>query len=74
MVSKSIDTGDEADGATAESFVIYYNDNIPPHHPAATLKKLRDFQEQHPSLFSDDRAWYVYKHRKRFMDWLVSHR
>jgi len=58
---------------SASEFVAYYNNNIPTGFPRATLNKLAEFRQSHPMLFKEDDKWIIDKHRKRFMDWMVSH-
>jgi hypothetical protein len=60
-------------GKSAEVFIEYYNKNIPDSFPQATQKNLSAFQAQYPSLFEEDGQWIINKHRKKYMDWLVSH-
>jgi len=60
-------------GQGAEAFIEYYNKNIPTAFPHATRKSLKEFQSQYPSLFGDSGEWIINKHRKKYMDWLVSH-
>jgi len=67
-------TDENAEEATPKAFMAYYNDNIPDAFPRATLRTLRDFQSQYPSLFKKEDVWSINKHRKKFMDWLSSHR
>jgi hypothetical protein len=75
-VINSKDTKEDVNliGQTADVFIEYYNDNIPATFPHATHKALNAFQKQYPSLFEEDRKWNINKHRKKFMDWLVSHK
>ncbi|HLD26280.1 MAG TPA: hypothetical protein VJC05_04540 [Candidatus Andersenbacteria bacterium] len=61
-------------GTSADVFVKYYNENIPQNFPLATLEALAEFRKRHPSLFKADEKWIIHKHRKKFMDWLISHR
>lgn len=61
-------------GTSAAIFLQNYNENIPVAFPHATTKTLEKFQSTHPTLFKDSREWIVDKHRKKFMDWLVSNR
>ena len=60
-------------GTSTEVFIEYYNKNIPDTFPHATHKTLKEFQTQYPSLFKEDRKWTINKHRKKYMDWLISH-
>ena len=61
-------------GTSAAVFLQNYNENIPGVFPQATTKTLEKFQTTHPSLFKGNNEWIVDKHRKKFMDWLVSNR
>ncbi len=49
-----------------------YNKNIPENLPRVTIKMLREFQAQNPSLFKHGNAWSIERHRKKVMDWLYS--
>ena len=60
-------------GVFSEAFAEYYNKNIPNGFPRVTLKTLAEFHKGHPSLFKNDDKWIIDKHRKKLMDWLVSH-
>lgn len=59
---------------SAEAFIEYYNDNIPAAFPKVTVATLGEFQNRYPALFKESGAWVIDKHRKKLMDWLVSHR
>ena len=59
---------------TAAVFIEYYNKNIPATFPRATTKNLDEFRSQYASLFKESNDWTINKHRKKFMDWLGSHR
>jgi hypothetical protein len=59
---------------TPEAFMEYYNNNIPKDFTLATHKSLKAFQARYPSLFNTDGKWTIYKHRKKFMDWLATYR
>jgi hypothetical protein len=59
-------------GTSVDAFADYYNKNIPRDFPRATPKALAEFHKSYPSLFKDDK-WIINKHRKKLMDWLVSH-
>lgn len=61
-------------GTSAAIFLQYYNKNVPGVFPHATTKTLEKFQTTHPMLFKESPEWIVDKHRKKFMDWLVSNR
>ena len=61
-------------GTAADVFIEYYNKNIPRNFPRATRAALAEFHTRYPSLFGKDDKWIIDKHRKKFMDWLVSHR
>ena len=54
-------------------FIEYYNENIPVGFPKASLKALEEFKATHPALFKESNKWTIDKHRKKLMDWLVSH-
>lgn len=55
-------------------FVESYNRTIPLHFPRVSIGVLKQFQSAHPTLFKGEGEWSIEKHRKRLMDWLVSHR
>lgn len=55
-------------------FMDSYNRTIPSNFPKASLELLEQFQQVSPALFRQSRKWSIEKHRKRFMDWLVSRR
>ena len=57
----------------SQEFIQYYNKNIPDGFPHVSAKTLEAFRLTHPSLFSKDNKWTIDKHRKKLMDWLVSH-
>lgn len=59
-------------GTSAIIFLQYYNKNVPVAFPRATTKTLEKFQITHPMLFKESPEWIIDKHRKKFMDWLVS--
>lgn len=61
-------------GTSAAIFIQYYNENIPGLFPQATVKTLEKFRATHPTLFKESNEWIIDKHRKKFMDWLVSNR
>ena len=54
-------------------FVDNYNENLPASFPQATVKNMNEFQATYPSLFKSNNDWSITKHRKKVMDWLVSH-
>ncbi len=58
---------------TASAFVDLYNKTIPEGFPRASIKLLNHFQFEHSTLFKNKSNWSIDKHRKKFMDWLVSH-
>lgn len=60
-------------GMTLEDFLAYYNNNIPDSMPRATKESLEEFLAGHEALFGEDKAWTIDKHRRRFMDWLISY-
>ena len=61
-------------GSTSDVFIKYYNENIPASFPRATIKILKKFQPQYPTLFKKNGEWTINKHRKKLMDWLSSYR
>lgn len=61
-------------GTTLAVFMESYNKNIPLDFPRASTGALKQFQATHPKLFGESGEWSIDKHRKRLMDWLVSHR
>jgi len=60
-------------GVVFDDFIQYYNENIPAGFPHASPKSLEKFRATHPALFKEDNKWTIDKHRKKLMDWLVSH-
>jgi len=54
-------------------FMESYNKSAPKSLPRASVETLKQFQETYPSLFKNENAWSIDKHRKRFMDWRSSH-
>lgn len=60
-------------GTSTAAFIEYYNQNIPDVFPRVTVKTLNEFQTRYPSLFKESGEWVIDKHRKKLMDWLVSH-
>lgn len=60
-------------GKSTAVFIEYYNKNIPEAFPRATFSNLNKFQAQYPSLFKKNGDWIINKHRKKLMDWLVTH-
>lgn len=72
---KSVNKELEANQAyvSQASFSKTYNKLIPDWYPQATESKLNEFRSTYPLLFKED-GWSIDKHRKRFMDWLVTHR
>jgi len=75
MTHKKSNLQDPNQAATSvDVFAQYYNDNIPQNFPRATPKALTEFRKKHTSLFKEDNQWIINKHRKKFMDWLVSYR
>lgn len=61
-------------GQTQEVFMKHYNQNVPSAFPRASAKALLKFKETFPKLFDAKNEWTVDKHRKKFMDWLISYR
>ncbi|MEK7081729.1 MAG: hypothetical protein AAB905_00775 [Patescibacteria group bacterium] len=73
MINKSNNQPDANSIGTSNAvFIQYYNENIPATFPHATAKTLDKFQASHLSLFKESGEWIIDKHRKKFMDWLVS--
>ena len=58
---------------TASVFIESYNKAIPDGFPKASIKLMNKFQFEHPTLFKSKNEWSIDKHRKKLMDWLVSH-
>ena len=58
---------------TIAVFMDAYNKSTPEGFPRATVKVLRKFQTIHPALFKRPDEWSIEKHRKKFMDWIVSY-
>ena len=58
---------------TAAVFMEAYNKSIPFGFPQVSIKALKEFQTVHPALFRHGNEWSVDRHRKRLMDWLLTH-
>lgn len=56
-----------------EVFMEAYNKSVPADFPRPSANILKTFQALHPMLFKHGDEWSIDKHRKRLMDWLVSH-
>jgi hypothetical protein len=54
-------------------FLESYNQSIPAGFPRASVKVLKQFQEAYPILFKRGDEWSIDRHRKRLLDWLLSH-
>jgi len=54
-------------------FAETYNETLPLGFPHASNKALQKFQTSYPLLFKNDNSWSINKHRKRFMDWYMTH-
>ena len=54
-------------------FMESYNRSVPMGFPNVSLKALKEFQSVHPALFKHGDKWSIDRHRKRLMDWLLSH-
>ena len=74
-MSKELTAEEETNQAVTSVavFVANYNENLPDTFPQATVKNMHEFQATYPSLFKDTNDWSITKHRKKVMDWLVSH-
>ena len=59
---------------TLAAFMESYNRSIPGGFPPASVKMLKQFQAAYPLLFKHGDEWSIDRHRKRLMDWLISHR
>ena len=58
---------------SAAVFMESYNKSVPFGFPNVSLKALKEFQSVHPALFKHGNEWSIDRHRKRLMDWLLSH-
>jgi len=56
------------------TFMESYNKGIPADFPRVSVKALKQFQVLHPALFKNGDEWSIDRHRKKLMDWLLSHR
>lgn len=74
ITSPNLISPDELDELTLDVFIEYYNSNIPVDYPPATPKTCHEFQVKFPNLFKDNELWAIHKHRKRYMDWMSSHK
>ena len=59
---------------SAAVFMESYNKSVPFGFPTVSMKALKEFQSLHPTLFKHGNEWSIDRHRKRLMDWLISHR
>ena len=55
-------------------FMDSYNRTMPESFPRATVAAMKEFQRTYPLLFKNREEWSLDKHRKKFMDWHLSHR
>jgi len=51
-------------------FLKSYNEGLPATFPRASLALLREFKENHATLFKRGDAWSLDQHRKVVMNWL----
>ena len=58
---------------SAVVFMESYNKSVPFGFPSVSMKALKEFQSVHPTLFKHGDTWSIDRHRKRLMDWLISH-
>lgn len=58
---------------SAAVFMESYNKSVPFGFPRVSNKALKEFQSVHPMLFKHGDEWSIDRHRKRLMDWLISH-
>ena len=59
---------------SAAIFMESYNKSVPAGFPSVSMKALKEFQSIHPALFKrGGNEWSIDRHRKRLMDWLLSH-
>jgi len=58
---------------TSIEFLKSYNENIPTGYTRASSAHLKEFKEEHPSLFKQGDLWSLDQHRKKLMDWLFRH-
>ena len=58
---------------SAVIFMESYNKSVPSGFPRVSAKALKKFQSVHPTLFKHGDDWSIDRHRKRLMDWLISH-
>ena len=58
---------------SAAVFMESYNKSIPLGFPNVSIKAMKEFQSVHPMLFKHGSEWSIDRHRKRLMDWLLSH-
>ncbi len=56
------------------AFLASYNESIPSGFPRASVATLKKFQAGHPTLFKHGDSWLIAQHRKRLIDWLLTHR
>jgi len=57
---------------TLDVFMESYNKTVPQNSPSTSIKLLKEFQTEYPSLFKHGDSWSIEKHRKKVMDWLRS--
>ena len=58
---------------TIDVFIKSYNQTLPQGFPIASVSTLKKFQESYPLLFKNKSEWSIEKHRKKLMDWLLTH-
>jgi len=54
---------------SVNDFLKFYNRNLPPRFPRASLSYLKEFRRTHSGLFKYENSWSLDQHRKKFMDW-----
>ena len=58
---------------SAAVFLESYNNSIPSGFSKVSIKAMKEFQSVHPALFKHGNDWSIDRHRKRLMDWILTH-
>ena len=61
-------------GTSLLVFMDTYNKTMPDNFPRATPAAMKEFRRNYPLLFKNTEEWSLDRHRKKFMDWHLSHR
>ncbi len=70
MKTPDLDRARSEKPLSREEFLTFYNSDLPPAFPRATVPFLNEFRKRYPGLFRGTSTWSLGLHRKKFMDWL----